>query len=420
MGGLMEESRKKIIRKVSVAFLMLILFFTFFSNTINNLSLPVVTVEKPTSGSLIKELSASGKISEREIIEIYADANRKVNEVKVDVGDSVKKGQELIILDSASIMNTLKDENNKLEQKKLNLSKLKEAGGKSALLSTDKNIELARQKYEEAKEEYDEVMDRYNYGQASPDMVKNAENNFKNAKADYDIAKNSKEKSLKDNEREINSLMLDIEMQERKIEDLNQSISRSIITAEEDGIVSEVNVTKNSTTSISKASVKLSTTSKGYSLNLTVDNEEADLVKEEMEVNILLEDKRTTVKGKVEVIKDNEQFKGVKKDIKIGLNAEGVSIGDSASINITSKTKPYMTLLPNEAVHEGNDGYYIYIIREKKGPLGDQYLVQKVMISYEDYDDSKCAVTSGVMLMDKVVTTSDKSLSDGNQVRLQN
>jgi multidrug efflux pump subunit AcrA (membrane-fusion protein) len=416
----MNESRKKFIRKISIAFLGLILFFTFFSNTINNLSLPVVAYEKPISGSLIKGLNASGKISERETIEIYADANRKVNEVKVEAGDSVIKGQELIILDSTSIINTLKDERGRLEQKKINLSKLQDAGTESGMLNNDKNIEVARQKYEDAKEKYDEVMDRYNYGQAPPEMIKEAENNFNNAKLDYEITKSSKEKNLKDNEREINSLKLDIEMQERKIADLNESVSRSTIRAEEDGVISEINFTKNSTTNISKAAVKISATSKGYSLNLTVDNEEIELVKEGMEVEVYLSDKKKNVKGKIENIKDNEQFKGVKKDISISLSSKDAEIGDSASISISSKTKPYSSLLTNEAIHEGDNEYYVYFIREKKGPLGDQYFVQKGTIEYEDYDDSRCAVTSGVMPLDKVVTTSDKSLSDGAQVRLQN
>jgi multidrug efflux pump subunit AcrA (membrane-fusion protein) len=416
----MNESRKKFIRKISIAFLGLILFFTFFSNTINNLSLPVVAYEKPISGSLIKELNASGKISERETMEIYADANRKVDEVKVEAGDSVIKGQELIILDSTSIINTLKDEQGRLEQKKINLSKLQDAGTETGMLNNDKNIEVARQKYEDAKKKYDEVMDRYNYGQAPPEMVKEAENNYNNTKLDYEIAKNSKDKNLKDNEREINSLKLDIEMQERKIADLNESVSRSTIRAEEDGVISEINFTKNSTTNIGKAAVKISATSKGYSLNLTVDNEEAELVKEGMEVEVYLSDKKKNVKGKIENIKDNEQFKGVKKDISISLSSKDAEIGDSASISISSKTKPYSSLLPNEAIHEGDNEYYVYFIREKKGPLGDQYFVQKGTIEYEDYDDSRCAVTSGVMPLDKVVTTSDKSLSDGAQVRPQN
>lgn len=416
----MNESRKKVIRKISIAFLGLILFFTFFSNTINNLSLPVVAYEKPTNGSLIKELSASGKISEREVVEIYADANRKVNEVKVEAGDYVKKGQELIILDCVSVANTLKDEKGKLEQKKLNISKLQDAGTESGMLTNDKSIELARQKYEDAKEKYDEVMDRYDYGQASPQMVKEAENSFNNAKLDYEIAQNSKEKNLKDNEREINSLKLDIEMQERKIADLNESLSRSIIRAEEDGIVSQINVTKNSYTTTSKPVVKISATSQGYSLNLTVDSEEAELAEEGMGLDVYLNDKNKNVKGKIESIKDNEQFKGVKKDISISISSADAAIGASASIRISSKTKPYSILLPNEAIHEGDDGDYVYVLREKKGPLGDQYFVQKAIIDYEDYDDSKCAVTRGVMPIDKVVTTSDKSLSDGSQVRLQN
>ena len=45
-------TRKKVIRLVGVIFLALLLILTFFSRTIMNRSLPVVTVQKARSGEI--------------------------------------------------------------------------------------------------------------------------------------------------------------------------------------------------------------------------------------------------------------------------------------------------------------------------------------------------------------------------------
>jgi HlyD family secretion protein len=414
------ELRKKVLQKVSITFLLIILFFTFFSNTINNLSLPVVTTEKPINGSLINALAASGTITEKEAIEIYADGNRKVNEVKVKAGDIVTKGQELIILDNTDLINQLKDENARLAQKKLNLSKLQEAVSETNILSINKNIELARQKLQEAEVKLSDLKDKYSKGQAVMEEVNAAETNVKNTRMDYDIVQNAKEKTVKDNGRDANSLKLDIEMQERKVNDINNKINNSAIKAEADGVVLEVNAVKNRMYNNSQPAVKLSNSNGGYSITFTVDSEAADLVKEGTEINITLESTNKQKKARVDTIRDNVQMRGQKKDIAVSLTSEGVNLGEPAAINIRSKSKSYNTLIPVDALREGDDGYYVYVISQKKGTLGDEYFAKQVNVTVEDFDSSKAAVSDGIMPMDKVVVTTDKNLSDGDQIRLQN
>jgi multidrug efflux pump subunit AcrA (membrane-fusion protein) len=413
------ELRKKVIQKIAITFLLIILFFTFFSNTINNLSLPLVTTDKPINGALINSLTASGAITEKEAIEIYADGNRKVNEVKVKVGDTVTKGQELIVLDNTELVNQLKDEKARLDQKKLNLSKLQEAVSESNILAIDKNIELAKQKLQEAEAKLKALRDKYSVGQATQEEVNAAETNVNNAKMDYDIAQNNKEKTVKDNGRDVNSLKLDIEMQERKVNDINDKINNSVIKAEADGEVLEVNAVKNRIYNNSQPAVKLSNSSGGYTITFTVDSDSADLVKEGSDISITLDSTRKSKKAKVETIHDNVQMRGQKKDIVVSLSSEGVNLGVTASINVSSNSKAYNTLIPIDALREGDDGYYVYVISQKKGTLGDEYFARQVKVEVEAYDSSKAAVSDGVMPMDKVIVTTDKTLSDGDQVRLQ-
>jgi HlyD family secretion protein len=58
------------------------------------------------------------------------------------------------------------------------------------------------------------------------------------------------------------------------------------------------------------------------------------------------------------------------------------------------------------------------VLKERKGALGNEFYVQKVSVSTGDSDNIKTAVLNGISPMDKVVSDSDKSISDGARVML--
>lgn len=67
-----------------------------------------VTVVSPQQGSIAKQLSITGMtIPREEIVVITELSGLRVKEVVADVGDSVKKGQKLAVLDGASLSNQL-------------------------------------------------------------------------------------------------------------------------------------------------------------------------------------------------------------------------------------------------------------------------------------------------------------------------
>jgi multidrug efflux pump subunit AcrA (membrane-fusion protein) len=94
--------RRGEIRKLIVLFFAVLLVLTFFSKTIANLTLPVVRVETPTSGSLIKEITGKGLVAARQAVGLYSRERRRVVELHVTVGASVRAGQILVVLELGS------------------------------------------------------------------------------------------------------------------------------------------------------------------------------------------------------------------------------------------------------------------------------------------------------------------------------
>ena len=205
-----NTGRRKITGKAAVIFLAVMLILTFFSNTINNFTLPKVAYETPASGALIKEVTGTGNIEANTVRDLYVRSSMKVTGVMVKAGDTVKKGQTLLTLDTTDIGNQLKDERDRYAQKKLSLEKLietgeklKEAGSPGYLLDLDEAVQTARQNEDKAQKNYDSKKSLYEIGALTANDVTDAKSSLENAKIDYDIAKNNRDKGIKDNRRDF-------------------------------------------------------------------------------------------------------------------------------------------------------------------------------------------------------------------------
>lgn len=100
------------------------------------------------------------------------------------------------------------------------------------------------------------------------------------------------------------------------------------------------------------------------------------------------------------------------------MEADGLIGGESGSMEVEKGTKTYDMLVSNAAVGKDIGGYFVYIVREKQGPLGNQHYAQKVKVTVGDADDMKTAVISGISPNDRVIVRSSKQLSDGAKVTI--
>lgn len=91
----MQTSRKRLIKRVAIVFLIAMLILTFFSNTIMNYSLPEVATEPVSSGTVSSKVRGQGTVETNSDYEVTVSGARVIKEVKVEVGDSVEEGQVL-------------------------------------------------------------------------------------------------------------------------------------------------------------------------------------------------------------------------------------------------------------------------------------------------------------------------------------
>jgi HlyD family secretion protein len=411
--------RKKVIGRSIIIFLSVMLLLTFFSNTINNFSLPKVVCETPTRGSLVKDITGTGTVKAAKALDVYIQSNMRVNELKVSVGDKVKKGQLLMSLDTSEVAGQLEDELDRYEQKKISLEKIIEASSADSLLNYDKSIDTAKINMDKAKDEYENIKQLYEESSETVDSLNAAKVNYDNSVRDYNSALKNKENAIKENGRNLKTTQLDLDIAERKIDELKKQVKLSTVTASADGVITELNFDEGTMANSSKPLYKIADIAKGLEFAASVDVDSAAYLAagDEVEVSINSLD-GPPLEGSLEQIKDNQQQRGVIKDLIIKIPSDSLVGGESGSVNIRKNIGSYQTLVPNSAVAQDNDGYFVYVLKERKGPLGNEYYAQKASITIDESDDLRTAVINGLGNFEKVISSTDKALSDGTRVLL--
>jgi HlyD family secretion protein len=353
-----ERVQKKAIRRALLAFVFMMAGLTFFSNTLMNLSLPQVAVEQPFRGSLSHEVSGLGTVESAETSDLYVQVNWAVSEAVVQVGDQVESGQQLVTFHTQDAENALKDNEARYRQRQLSLQKLQDS--------------------------------------------------YLNA------ARNGDDSQIVSLARDIESAQLDLQILERGIETTRRQLDQySSLISPVSGIITELNAVKGAPVQSGKAVVRIANLSKGHLLKATVHQRKAQYVNVGDETEIVFEALGYgRVKGKVTEIRDSAD----QKTIFFQLHDERLKGGESGEFHMAKTVTTSSYMLSNAAVREDNDGKYVLVMKERKGPLGTEYVLQRANVQVGDTDDHNSIIVNGVTPMDKVVVSSNKRVAEGERV----
>jgi len=204
--------RRSWIKNIAIIFLVILLFLTFFSNTILNYSLPEVSAQYASYGTITSKIRASGTVEAKQAYSVIIDESRIIKSVEVRQGDTVEVGQVLFTLEDS--------ENEDLYNAKQQLSTLTvqykraqlAAGGDYS--AENDAIEAKKQEIADAKEEKENI-DGY-----AADL--------ETAKAEVKAAEKALEK-VKEEAAEIESLMSKIN--EGELSDAKESYTSQLVVA---------------------------------------------------------------------------------------------------------------------------------------------------------------------------------------------
>jgi multiple sugar transport system permease protein len=401
------------ILKISALFFFVMVLLFFFSNTINNLTIPKVAVVSPKTGALLFKIEEEGIIHEKNEIALYSQYQRWIEEINVSAGDRVTKGQVLMTFDKTQIRNELYMEEIRL--KKINVSLTQLNNKKQQLIDKYENIEFknALADTEQKKEIYEEKLKLSDLGIESKSSIMNARNEYFAAQTRLEAIKLEHLTLLDDLDAQINSLLLDLDLQRSIIARLEDELSnKSSVLSPVDGIIKQVNYIQGEQTSTSRPLFSIGVLGE-LICELSLQEGKESLISENDEVEIIANEK--IIHSKVDKIIFDNVNKNLKVQIKLS-EADKALYGKKCLVRFEKKSQLYDVIIDKKALGKDSIGNFVYVIKEKRTILKNEYYVKKVYVDIYGSDNQYAAVKSGLNGSDYVVVDSSKPVYDGSRV----
>ena len=206
-----------------------------------------------------------------------------------------------------------------------------------------------------------------------------------------------------------------IEEQEKLVEELTSNADGQEVTANVSGVISAINVTAGNTADAETALATITVADRGYTVNISVTNDQAKQVKIGDAANIsnyYYGDLTATLEN----IINDPQAMGKGKILVFRLSGD-VEAGSNITLSIGQRSANYDAIVPNSALRSDANGDFVLVVTSKSSPLGNRYVATRADVQKLASDDTTTAV-SGLAAGDFVITTSTKPIEAGEQVRL--
>jgi multidrug efflux pump subunit AcrA (membrane-fusion protein) len=408
-------------RSTGVFFIAVIILLIFFSKTIYTYNLPEVTGTKPFRGSLDKLELSSGAADYGELETIYAAVGGIAGTVSVREGDRVVTGQELFRMEykAESVERKLRELENNMEKLRIDImntrlkldridTALKGSAAEEAVVPEYEpnliGLEIAKAKKALLDAEF-----FFEYGGISENDLLSAQSNVQSLLLKYEAERVDLQFSLDMKNTDMKNLMIEAESSMSILSDFR---AYTIITAPADGIVQTLNVQKGMYTGENAPMISIGT-GNTFTVDCTVSEDSDFIIPGD---SCRLYNASHEVKGVVSRVRPSAGG----RTVRVSLVSDVISAGERFTVQFEKQSAALFTLIPNGALNQDNDGYFLYQIKRGKGVMGEEYSVERLNVYIGDSDYQNTVIIKGVSFFEPVVLFSDKPLAAGDRIFLKN
>lgn len=210
------------------------------------------------------------------------------------------------------------------------------------------------------------------------------------------------------------SMKLDIGQIEKKLEKTEKLIeAQGHIKATVDGIVADTGIKAGDRIEPGRQ-VQLAV----GSLNFTaqVDKDTAGLLKQGLTMYVKMTGQSKAAEASIDSV-DQMRSDGTAQVTAILPEGEG-SLGANASFTVNMESGAYPCVIPIEALREDSKGFYCLAVEPQKTILGEEMKAVRISLEVLEKSSTEAAVAGPVSQEAKLITVSDKSVSEGDRVRV--
>ena len=98
----------------------------------------------------------------------------------------------------------------------------------------------------------------------------------------------------------------------------------------------------------------------------------------------------------------------------------GYTSGMPAQLFLSRKSETYQNCLPLAALRSDSGGDHVFVLRRQSSVLGTEWVIARVDITVKERDSQMMYVDGALTYSDQVVISSNKIISEGDRVRIEN
>lgn len=255
---------------------------------------------------------------------------------------------------------------------------------------------------------------------AFQNQIANAEAALKTAQSVYDLLKEEQTLMNADinAELDLSKASRDIIAKQEEIEKLKEKSIGAEIKAPVAGTVTNLAYKAGETTKPENPAAVIQVEGKGYSLSISVTNDQAKKVQVGDEAEVQNSWYYDDVHLILASIKPDPDAPGQKQLLNFDVTGSSIQDGQALNISVGQRSSEYELVVPNSAVREDNNGKFILTVESKSSPLGNRYIATRVDVEVLASDDNNTAIQAPLYGYEYVITTSTKPVEAGKQVRL--
>lgn len=452
------EKRKKRIAAGLVFFLGFMWVCTLVSKSIYASRLPMVTTTRIDAKYIEHVVEMEGIVEAGAKLPVVVLEGLRVEELAVHTGDKVEEGDLLFTVDLEDIREKIAEQETACQKVQLQIDAILH---NKELADAQKALEEAR-----AREDYD-ALARYqdtlvgraaeDVAQAEEDLEELQEENREHesddkpdteeeqearrqeeerlkqqlqaaAYAEAD-AKWNRETTMKDAGRKVEDILLEedvdatLSVYRTEVNSIREKIAQyqaiidreGKITADMSGMVTDVYVEVGGRVP-DTASLLLADDEVACQFRTTLTKEQKSYVNLNDDAKLELDGKKA-INVRIDYLAENENAPGTFTAL-VQLPEDTGMPGLSGVLKCAKSGEKHPCCVSLLALHAQNDRYFVYVVNEREGILGQEYYVEEINVSVIDKNDQWAAVEGGLTSDSRIIASSTKEVAKGEVVRL--
>lgn len=361
--------------------------------TVNSSDLETAIVE---IGTVLKTVPAKGIVEPENEVLLLSPSSSIIMSMQKDVGSEVKRGEIILKLDDKSIRDQIEDIEDQIEVKNNNLDKTR-LSAKNIRVDLDYNVEVKKLKIVSIKSEIVDQEQLLEVGGISPAKFEKTKQELILAEKDLETIQIKNTIRLKQLAAEEKGLKLQIEIQQKQLDQKNELLGKMAIRAPSSGIILEINGKEGEKINKDRLLVRMSDLST-FKLRASIEDIHANVINTGRGVFVLVDKKRLSGKigtisptikdGKIEfdIFLDQSNYSKLRPNMTVDVLViqtkkdsvlrikKGPAFGKSSKHYIYSKKSGKAFRLEIQTGLEGNE----YMEIEKGAFVGDELIISDI------------------------------------------